>query len=649
MIRQHAPVLIAAALAAACPGAGRAQSTGQAPPATATVSVGTRTAMDVDSLVFEGGIRDLQAALAAGRVTSAQLVDAYLARIDAYDRNPPFLHAILRVNPNARAEAARLDAERAAGHVRGPLHGIPVILKDNYDTADMPTSDGSVAMAGVVPPSDAFQVKKLREAGAVILAKANMHEYARGITTISSLGGQTLNPYDPTRLPGGSSGGSAVAEAASFAALAWGSDTCGSIRIPSAFNDLFGLRPTKGLSSIAGIIPLSHTQDVGGPLARTATDLAIGLDATVGPDPNDPATRILAGRPVPRFAASLDAGSLRGKRLGVLTSYFGAEPEDREAGRLVHAAIDEMKAAGAEVVDVAIPGLDSLVDNAGVINYEFRSDIEAYLARMPDAPVRTHHALLADGLFHVALEPRLETTDTVEIDGNAAYHAALARRDSARALVLQTMDARGLDAIVYPTENRPPAHLDEPQRGSTCSLSAVTGLPALSMPAGFTADGLPLGVELLGRPLADTLLLSMAYAYEQATHPRRAPDFTPRLVGGRVPERTEYRPEGDARADTALARFSFDAPTGTLYYQVALPGVAPSDAYAIGLHRLRDDGSMGGMVENLAGPGLVDVAGGVSLDAAERDALRDGRLLLVVFTKQVPLGAVQGVLRPVEP
>ena len=217
--------------------------------------------------VFEASIPDLQEAMADGRVTAVQLVEAYLARISAYDQGGPALNSMIRLNPNARAQAAALDEERALRGTRGPLHGIPIILKDNYDTADLPTSGGSIALAGMIPPDDAFQVRKLREAGAVILGKSNLHELAMGITTISSVGGQTRNPYDPSRNPGGSSGGTGAAIAASFAAIGWGSDTCGSIRIPSSHHNLFGLRPTKGLSSIDGIIPLSHTQDVGGPVS----------------------------------------------------------------------------------------------------------------------------------------------------------------------------------------------------------------------------------------------------------------------------------------------------------------------------------------------------------------------------------------------
>src|ERR1044071_490860 len=241
--------------------------------------------------VYEQSITDLQSAMSSGRVTSRGLVESYLARIQAYDQAGPRLNAIVMINPRAREEADAMDRERGDRKLRGPLHGIPVLIKDNYDTADMPTSGGALGLATLQPSADAFQVKKLRDAGAVILGKTTMHELAAGITTISSYTGQTRNPYGLDRVPGGSSGGTGAAVGASFAAAGMGSDTCGSIRIPSANQNLVGLRGAKGLRSRNGIMPLSSTQDIGGPLARTVTDLAIMLDATVGADPADPITK----------------------------------------------------------------------------------------------------------------------------------------------------------------------------------------------------------------------------------------------------------------------------------------------------------------------------------------------------------------------
>jgi Asp-tRNA(Asn)/Glu-tRNA(Gln) amidotransferase A subunit family amidase len=370
----------------------------------------------------------------------------------------------------------------------------------------------------------------------VILAKSNMHELAAGITTVSSIGGQTCNPYDPDRAPGGSSGGSGAAVAASYAAVAFGSDTCGSIRIPSAVHNLFGLRPTKGLSSISGIVPLSHTQDVGGPLARSVTDLALVLDATVGADPADSATRILGGQPPASFVAALDSISLRGARLGVLTEHFGTEADDQEGARIVRAALASMKARGAEVIDVAIPGLDSVINRAGVIDYELKFDLMDYLASIPSAPVKSLAEILDRGLYDVALDPQLRRRERTGSRDSEAYRNALAQRTVARDMVVAFLEANKLDALVYPTVRRKAALINEPQRGANCQLSAVTGLPALSMPAGFTPDGLPIGVELLGRPLADTRLSR----WPTTTSKQYIPDA---LRARRRPWSTGMRPE----------------------------------------------------------------------------------------------------------
>ncbi|MGH9221423.1 MAG: amidase family protein, partial [Vicinamibacterales bacterium] len=262
--------------------------------------------------VHEQSIVDLQSAMTSGRVTSRGLVDSYLARIQAYDQAGPRLNSIVLLNARAREEADALDRERAEKGPRGPLHGIPVLVKDNYDTADMPTSGGALALATLQPSADAFQVKRLRDAGAVILGKTTMHELASGITNISSLSSQTRNPYDLYRNPGGSSGGTGAAIGASFAAAGMGSDTCGSIRNPASHNNLVGLRGTQGLSSRTGIVPLSSTQDIGGPIARSIVDLTIMLDATVGADAMDPSTATVAGHIPPSYRAGLVADTIKG-------------------------------------------------------------------------------------------------------------------------------------------------------------------------------------------------------------------------------------------------------------------------------------------------------------------------------------------------
>ena len=597
-------------------------------------------AQDQSFEVFETSISDLQDAMTDGRVTSVQLVDAYFARISAYDQDGPALNSMIRLNPDARARAAALDQERATSGVRGPLHGIPIILKDNYDTADLPTSGGSIALAGVIPPDDAFQVGKLREAGAVILGKSNLHELALGITTISSGGGQTRNPYDPSRNPGGSSGGTGAAIAASFGAIGWGSDTCGSIRIPASHHNLFGLRPTKGLSSIDGIIPLSHTQDVGGPLARTATDLAIGLDATIGADAADPATMILADRQLPSFVDGLDADALRGARVGALTMLFGEAPDDQEHARLVRAALEQMGEAGAEIVDVEIPGLDSILAGSSLIGHEFKWDLIDYLAATPAAPVRSLQDILDRGLFHVRLEGAFRRRAETEERDSAAISRAMAKRAEARAAVVATMDELSLDALAYPTIRRRAARIGDPQGGSNCQLSATTGLPALSLPAGFSGAGLPAGLELLGRPLEDARLLALGFAFEQSVQPRRAPVRTPRLEDGRAPEPVEFMVAVEGGRATAHVLFSWDVTTSALSYEVTVSGVPANEVLGVGVHRAQAERE-GGVIYRISGPANQVTSGAIALSTGERDSLMEGDLYLRLYTTGIPSGGPQ--------
>jgi Asp-tRNA(Asn)/Glu-tRNA(Gln) amidotransferase A subunit family amidase len=581
--------------------------------------------------------------MATGGLTAVQLVDAYLARIEAYDQHGPRINSIIRLNSNARLEAEALDQERAASGPRGLLHGIPIILKDNYDTADMPTTAGSIALAGLVPPDDAFQVRKLREAGAIILAKSNMHELAMGITTISSLGGQTLNPYDLSRNAGGSSGGTGAAIAASFGAIGWGSDTCGSIRIPASQNSLFGLRLTKGLSSIDGIIPLCHTQDVGGPLARAAIDLAIGLDATIGPDPADPATHVLDSLPLPRFMDALDSAALAGARLGVLTMLFGDAPEDRESDRVVRAALGQMEEMGAEIVDMEISELDTLLRGSSVIGYEFKFDFIDYLAATPGAPVASLQDILDQDLYHLALESRYQSRNRVERRDSEEYRAAFAKRGSIRNAVTTTLRDQHLDALVYPTIRRKAARVGDPQRGSNCQLSAASGLPALSMPAGFTEDGLPVGLELLGLPFDDARLLALAYSFEQTHKPRHPPANTPPLVSGRAPDAVVYEVSTAGTGVSATGRFVYDLTTGALSYDVTVSGVSFEQIHSVNLHRVVE-GNTGPVVQRLAGPGTTMASGVLTLTLAERTALAAERLYLSVYTSVQPGGAARGTL-----
>ncbi|MBX3148021.1 MAG: amidase [Gemmatimonadales bacterium] len=591
--------------------------------------------------VTERSARELQAALQAGTVTSVALVDAYLARIAAYDVGGPGLNSVIRQSASARTDAARLDAERRAGRVRGPLHGIPILLKDNFDTADAPTSGSSLALATLRPGADAFVVQRLREAGAIILGKTNMHELAAGITSISSLGGQTRNPYDPRRCPGGSSGGTGVAIAASFAAIGWGSDTCGSIRIPAAYNSLFGLRPTQGLVSRSGVQPLSHTQDIAGPLARTAADLAIALEVSVGYDPADPTTASLANRPPFRFLAAVDSASLRGVRLGMLTALI--EAADADIRDTVRAAAAAMAQHGAELVPVAIPELDGLLRASGVLNYETKFDLAEYLSRVPGAPVASLSEILDRGLYHDALDARFRRADTVSSPNSEPYRQTLAGRAVLRERLVAVLDSLKLDALVYPTMQRRPVLVGDPQLGGTCQLSANSGMPALSAPAGFTADGLPVAYEMLGRPYDDVRLVAIAAAFERVGPRRRPPPNTPPLVRGRAPAAQRFTVRGGNGSGRTVGEFSFEPSTGDLRYRVRVTGVPADQVNAVVLRR-NSGGTPGPVIERLVRPGTLTGEGVLTLVGVNRSALDAGQLSIELFTTEAPSGTAAATL-----
>ena len=344
-----------------------------------------------DFVIEETTIVDIQQALQTNIRTGRQIVQAYFDRIAAYDRKGPTLNSILSLNPKALVEADRLDAERAAGAPVGPLHCVPLVLKDNYNTADLPTTGGSASLAGMRSPADAFVVARLRKAGAIILGKSNMHEFALSGTTMSSLGGQTLNPYDLTRTPGGSSGGTGTAVAANLALAGTGSDTVNSIRSPASANALVGIRPTKGLVSRAGIMPVSETQDAIGPIARTVADAARLLEVMAGYDQNDPSTASSIGNTSVGYVQFLKPGGLRGARIGLLKTLLGNGPEHQEVNGVIATAMVALKNAGAELVEVHAPALDAdrLIADNDVQKYEFKALLNAYLAAISDAPAKS--------------------------------------------------------------------------------------------------------------------------------------------------------------------------------------------------------------------------------------------------------------------
>ncbi|HEY3120372.1 MAG TPA: amidase family protein, partial [Vicinamibacteria bacterium] len=606
--------------------------------------------------VMEKTISELQAAQREGRVTSRQLVASYRARIGAYDQRGPELNAFITLDPRALEVAEALDRERADRGPRGPLHGIPIVVKDNFESADLPTSGGSIALAGHRPARDAYQVARLRQAGAVILGKTNLHELAAGVTTISSLGGQTRNPYDLRRNPGGSSGGTAAAVAANFAAAGLGSDTCGSIRMPASYNSLVGLRPTLGLSSRAGIIPLSHSQDVGGPLARTVMDVALLLDATAGGDPADAATSAAEGH-VPRsYADGLEKAELRGARLGVLKALFGDAPEDEEVAGIVRKAVDAMKSRGADALEVTVPGLSELLRESSTIDSEFKFDLADYLAAAAAPPVRSLAEILERGLYHERAESVLKRRDAVERRDTEVYRKVLVRRAAVRHAVLSAMEEQQVVALAYPALRRKPSLLGEPQYGNNCQLGASSGLPALVVPAGFTEDGLPVGLELLGRPFSEPTLLGLGYAFEQFTHHRRAPASTPALTSSLPPGPVTFTtvatgklnaPPTESR-ETVEGRFRWDETTGELTYDVTVRGVAAESVLAASINR-GEPGARGPIVAHLLRHGHTSAAGTLALNDRDRRDLLAGRLYIQLFTLEHPGGAARAPLLPDDP
>ncbi|WP_353198818.1 amidase family protein [Sandarakinorhabdus sp.] len=596
------------------------------------------------SEVTEASIPELQAALASGKVTSRQLVAAYLARIAAFDQTGPALNSIVTLNPAALAQADALDKERATKGPRGPLHGIPVLVKDNFDTSDMPTSGGALALATLRPAQDAYQVARLRAAGAIILGKTAMHELAAGTTTISSLTGQSRNPYDPQRSPGGSSGGTGAAVAASFAAAGMGSDTCGSIRIPAAYQNLFGLRTTRGLASRTGVIPLSDTQDVAGPLARSVADLAIMLDATVGNDPRDAITAG-AGAHVPKsYADALQPGSLKGARIGVLRSLFAIWPDDLDGKLVYDAAIAAMRGAGAELVEVAIPGLDELLTDASASKFEFAEDLRRYLAAHPGAPVNSLADIVSAGLHHDQLDKRLRDPLTDPDRNSPGYQLLLAKRVVARAATDALLAKEKLDALLYPTALGRPPVIGAENIASNCRLSVVTGLPALAMPAGFTPRGLPVGLELLGPAFAEPRLLALANAWEQLAKPRQPPFSTPALVGGKAPAPQQAVANlAGGGTGRATIRFTYEPTTARLHADVTVSGSGRQAPLAVAIHRSHEGGP-GPILVPILLRGQKRVSADLVLDALARADLRAGKLYAALYTEALPLGTGRAVI-----
>ena len=486
--------------------------------------------------LVEATIGDLQDALRDGRTNCAAIVDGYLARIEAYDA-PRGIDAITELSATARARAAEIDAELARGEDVGPLACVPLLVKDNFDTFDLPTTGGSMALAGSVAADDAFMVRRLRAAGAIVLAKTNMAEWAFSPRhSLSSSYGRTANAYSPGHTPAGSSGGTASGVAASFAAAGLGSDTGNSIRGPSSHLALFGIRSTLGLTSRDGVVPLLFDRDVAGPMTRTVEDGARLFDVVAGSDPADPYTIEADARREADYTQRLREDGLVGARIGVLRALAVPAESDAEVLSLFDAALEDLEAAGAEIVDaVDVPRLVDVHLEADLGCNRFRHDLAVYLATLPAPPFTDVKDVLDAGHFDEGSRRGLEYFTSAPLTAPAEREADPCPefadhpgRQAFLADVTAAMDAAGVDALAYPSWTWPPAPLDtavEDYKGDNSQLVAPdTGMPAVTVPMGFTRNGtLPAGLQLLARPWDDGLLIQYAYAYEQATRHRRPP------------------------------------------------------------------------------------------------------------------------------
>ena len=543
----------------------------------ATAEAASAAAGGVPSFQWEEAtIAELQAAMQAGTLTSRRLVEAYLQRIRQIDLSGVQLNSVIEVNPDALAIADQLDRERRGAGPRGPLHGIPILVKDNFATDDqMETAAGSLALLGSRVPRDAFVVKRLRDAGAVILGKANLSEWANFRSTQSSSGwsgraGQCLNPYVLDHNPCGSSSGSGAAVSANLAAATLGTETDGSIVCPSSTNGVVGIKPTLGLTSRSGVVPLAHSQDVTGPMCRTVADAATVLGAMTGVDPRDPATAQSQGHLFTDYRQFLDPNGLRGARVGVWREgVFGISPE---GDAIAEAAISQMSRLGATIVDPAdIPNVNDVFGpEFTVLLFEFKADIAAYLSELDNTSMRTLADLIAFNDAHADQEMRwfgqeifLLAEQTGGLDDPAYLTALETSKRLMQDAINETMDKFDLDASVSLTGS--PSWTTDLVNGdhfltASSTPAAVAGFPNVTVPAGFAFEELPVGVNFIGTQWAEPALIKLAHGFEQGTKARHAPkfldslgvrDFIPRDTGVRGGSRAHGRQQADLKAQPA--------------------------------------------------------------------------------------------------
>jgi Asp-tRNA(Asn)/Glu-tRNA(Gln) amidotransferase A subunit family amidase len=501
--------------------------------------------------IEEATVADVQAAYVSGRLTAHEVVQSYLDRIDAYDKRGPYLNSIINLNAKALAEADALDAKlKATGKLSGPLHGIPILIKDCIDAAGMPMTSGFQGWKNYYPPSDAPLVAKIKAAGGIILGKASLSEFTNGggDNINSVLPGYARNPYNTAFATGGSSGGTGASIAANFAMIGIGTDTGGSVRMPSAHNALAGLRPTVGLVSRVGIQPNNSVRDTGGPMARTVTDMAILLDSIAGADPNDAVTLKSNGHIPKTYTAGLKKDALKGARLGVLRQIFTAKVTDPRIIANFDKTLAELRAAGAVIVDpFAVPEIEGL-PRAPQTAARRKADMIKFIAAHPGIPYPSPKEMADSRLAHPLHQSGLESVAAAgDPETDPATIKGLETEEAYRVAFTKAMDAGKIDAVIFPTWAQLPvvngdrntqlmSETPDPKGGVTGLGSSLTFVgstlqwPALSVPSGYLGEGLPVGLQILGRAWDESKIISYAFAYEQATHYRRPPPSVPPLT-----------------------------------------------------------------------------------------------------------------------
>lgn len=465
-----------------------------------------------------------------GEISAESLVNFYLERIGRFDQKGPCINAIIRVNPQAVQEARNLDEQYQKDGFVGPLHGVPILLKDNVDTEGLETTAGSMSLQGFIPGADAFIVQRLKEAGAIVLAKVNLHEFAIWGETISSILGQTLNPYDLTRTPGGSSGGTGAGVASNFGLVGIGTDTINSVRSPASANNLVGIRPTLGLVSRFGVVPYSYTQDTAGPLSRTVEDAVQLLDVIKGYDPSDIKTAWSLAANAGPLVDHLNPEGLSHKRIGVLNHFFGDLEVHSETNKAVLSALELMKKQGAIILQLE-EAFDSehLVNEVSVHLHDLKDHLNQYLGQLPiSAPVHSVQEILVSGRYHPGIKDNLLRANALST-GTADYNERLIESESVKDQLMKLFADYALDAVVYPHQKQLVCKVGASQRERNGVLASVAGFPSICMPAGFSEPsleaplGVPIGLEILGRPFSEGILIEIAYGYEMISKQRKLP------------------------------------------------------------------------------------------------------------------------------